>query len=204
MSDVKYARASMSGIVALKNDGSVWWWGEIRTTSAKHVDATRGCKHKEPEKMLDDAIYVTCGSFTIAAIKEDRTLWTWGNNTFGSCGYDSKNQDFIEEPVKVLDDVKMVWIDEVRFGTKSTYTGDENTSSSDDFDYTYVTFTEKTDGSLYACGKYVDGEGSKIWDFKLYGDIERDPNETDPNSEYAPVELVYSDRFQPIQFVEKE
>ena len=40
--------------------------------------------------------------FTIAAIKEDGTLWTWGNNTFGSCGYDSKNQDFIEEPVKIV------------------------------------------------------------------------------------------------------
>ena len=25
------------------------------------------------------------------------------------------NQDFIEEPVKVLNDVKMVWMDEVRF-----------------------------------------------------------------------------------------
>ena len=203
MSDVKYARASQSGIVALKNDGSVWWWGQIRTTSAKHPDDTIGCSYSEPTKMLDDAIYVTCGSFSMVAIKEDGTLWTQGNNTFESCGYDSKNQDFIEEPVKVLDDVKMVWMDEVRFGTKSTYTGDENTSASDDFDYTYVTFAEKTDGSLYACGKYVDGEGSKIWDFKLYGDIIRDPNVTDPNSENAPVELVYSDRFQPIQFIEK-
>ena len=27
MSDVKYARASQSGIVVLKDDGSVWWWG---------------------------------------------------------------------------------------------------------------------------------------------------------------------------------
>lgn len=115
MSDVKYARASQSGIVALKNDGSVWWWGEIRTTSAKHPDDTIGCSYSEPTKMLDDAIYVTCGSFSMAAIKDDGTLWTWGNNTFGSCGYDSKNQDFIEEPVKVLDDVKMVWMDEVRF-----------------------------------------------------------------------------------------
>ncbi|WP_029319213.1 hypothetical protein [Butyrivibrio sp. AE3004] len=50
----------------------------------------------------------------------------------------------------------------------------------------------------------IQGEGSKIWDFKLYGDIIRNPNETDPNSENAYVELVYSDRFQPIQFVEKE
>ena len=199
MSDDKYARASQSGIVALKNDGSVWWWGEIRTTSAKHPDDTIGCSYSEPTKMLDDAIYVTCGSFCMAAIKEDGTLWTWGNNTFGSCGYDSKNQDFIEEPVKVLDDVKMVWMDEVRFENSEPYTEED-----DEYDYTYDTFAEKKDGSLYACGKYVDGEGSKIWDFKLYGDTLRTPEEYMDDGLHEPVELVYSDRFQRIQFKEKK
>ena len=198
MSDVKYARASQSGIVALKDDGSVWWWGQIRTTSAKHPDDTIGCSYSEPTKMLDDAIYVTCGSFCMAAIKEDGTLWTWGNNTFGSCGYDSKNQDFIEEPVKVLDDVKMVWMDEVRFENSESYTEED-----DEYDYTYDTFAEKKDGSLYACGKYVDGEGSKIWDFKLYGDTLRTPEEYMDDGLHEPVELVYSDRFQRIQFKEK-
>ncbi|MBO6242796.1 MAG: hypothetical protein J6O61_18515, partial [Butyrivibrio sp.] len=204
MSDVKYARASQSGIVALKNDGSVWWWGQIRTTSAKHPDDTIGCSYSEPTKMLDDAIYVTCGSFSMAAIKEDGTLWTWGNNTFGSCGYDSKNQDFIEEPVKVLGDVKMVWMDEVRFEKAKPYAESESAEGNDDYDYTYVTFAEKKDGSLYACGKYVDGEGSKIWDFKLYGDTLRTPEEYMDDGLHEPVELVYSDRFQRIQFKEKK
>lgn len=204
MSDVKYARASQSGIVALKNDGSVWWWGQIRTTSAKHPDDTIGCSYSEPTKMLDDAIYVTCGSFSIAAIKEDGTLWTWGNNTFGSCGYDSKNQDFIEEPVKVLDDVKMVWMDEVRFEKAKPYAESESAEGNDDYDYTYVTFAEKKDGSLYACGKYVEGEGSKIWDFKLYGDTLRTPEEYMDDGLHEPIELVYSDRFQRIQFKEKD
>ncbi|SFC89387.1 RCC1 domain-containing protein [Butyrivibrio sp. YAB3001] len=203
MSDVKYARASQSGIVALKDDGSVWWWGQIRTTSAKHPDDTIGCSYSDPTKMLDDAIYVTCGSFSMAAIKEDGTLWTWGNNTFGSCGYDSKNQDFIEEPVKVLDDVKMVWMDEVRFEKAKPYAESESAAEGND-DYTYVTFAEKKDGSLYACGKYVEGEGSKIWDFKLYGDTLRTPEEYMDDGLHEPVELVYSDRFQRIQFKEKD
>lgn len=38
MRDVIYARASRRGVVALKNDGSVWWWGEIITTSAKNIE----------------------------------------------------------------------------------------------------------------------------------------------------------------------
>ena len=205
MSDVKYARASQSGIVALKDDGSVWWWGQIRTTSAKHPDDTIGCSYSDPTKMLDDAIYVTCGYFCMAAIKEDGTLWTWGNNTFGSCGYDSKNQDFIEEPVKVLDDVKMVWMDEVRFEKAKPYAESESAAEgNDDYDYKYVTFAEKKDGSLYACGKYVEGEGSKIWDFKLYGDTLRTPEEYMDDGLHEPVELVYSDRFQRIQFKEKK
>ena len=41
------------------------------------------------------------------ALKNDGSAWCWGTN-----------QDFIEEPVKVLDDVKMVWMDEVRFDMK--------------------------------------------------------------------------------------
>lgn len=69
-----YACASRRGVVALKNDGSVWWWGEIITTSAKNIEDTKGVSYTEPEKMLDDAIYVTCGDFSIAAIKEDARI----------------------------------------------------------------------------------------------------------------------------------
>ena len=201
MRDVTYARASSRGVVALKNDGSVWWWGEIRTTSAKNTKDTKGVSYTEPEKMLDDAIYVTCGNFSIAAIKEDGTLWTWGNNTFGSCGYDSNDKDFIEEPVMVSEDVKMVWMDEARFDTvekRLSYGISPYTC-----DYTYVTFVEKKDGSLLACGYEVEGEGSKSWTYMLYGDILRTPDQM--NGVYEePVTVGYSDKFQRIEFCEKD
>lgn len=175
MQDVQYARAGMRGITALKKDGSVWWWGEVRTTSAKNIEDTAGVRYAKPEKMLEDAIYVTCGKFCAAAIKEDETLWTGGNNTFGSCGYDSGNEDFIEKPVMVLDDVKMVWMDEVRFDSienRLSY----GVVSPYECDYTYVTFAEKKDGSLLACGYEVEGAGSKSWSYMLYGDILRTPD----------------------------
>ena len=88
---------------------------------------------------------------------------TWGNNTFGSCGYDSKNKDFIENPVKVLDEVKMVWIDQVSFNSSNT----RFSLGIDPYEcnYTYVTFVEKSDNSLWACGYGVTGEGSKIAGF---------------------------------------
>ncbi len=152
--------------------------------------------------MLDDAIYVTCGDFSIAAIKEDGTLWTWGNNTFGSCGYDCGDEDFIEEPVMVLEDVKMVWMDEARFDTL-----EERLSygiSSYTCDYTYVTFVEKNDGSLLACGYEVEGEGSKSWTYMLYGDILRTSNQMNGGVYEAPVTVSYSDIFQRIEFCEKD
>lgn len=203
MQDVMYARASSRGITALKKDGSVWWWGEIRTTSAKNVEDTKGVSYAKPEKMLDDAIYVTCGNFCAAAIKENGTLWTWGNNTFGSCGYDSGGKDFIEKPVMVLEDVKMVWMDEARFDSI-----DERLSygyiSPYKCDYTYVTFAEKRDGSLVACGYEVEGEGSKSWTYMLYGDILRTPDQMNGGVEAEPVTVVYSDVFQKIEFHEKD
>ena len=201
MQDVAYARAGMRGIVALKNDGSVWWWGEIITTSAKNIKDTEGVSYTKPEKMLEDAIYVTCGNFSIAAIKEDGTLWTWGNNTFGSCGYDSNDKDFIEEPVMVLEDVKMVWMDEARFDTVEERLGDYISPYT--CDYTYVTFAEKKDGTLYACGYEVEGKGSKSFTYMLYGDILRTPDQMN-GGEFEPVMVDYSDIFQRIEFREKD
>lgn len=203
MKDVQYARAGMRGITALKKDGSVWWWGEVRTTSAKNIEDTAGVRYTKPEKMLENAIYVTCGKFCAAAIKEDGTLWTWGNNTFGSCGYDSGNEDFIEKPVMVLDDVKMVWMDEARFDSienRLSY----GAVSPYECDYTYVTFAEKKDGSLLACGYEVAGEGSKSWSYMLYGDILRTPDQMNGSAEESPVTVVYSDVFQQVAFHEKD
>ena len=199
LQDVRYARVTMRGIAALKKDGSVWWWGEIITTSAKNIEKAVGLQYSKPVKMLDHAIYVTCGQFCMAAIKEDGTLWTWGNNTFGSCGYDSGDQDFIEEPVMVLEDVKMVWMDEVRFDTIEKTVCDGYISPYR-CQYPYVTFVEKKDGSVYACGYEVEGEGSKSWTYLLYGDILR----TDEDPDFPPVTVTYSDVFQRISIKEKD
>lgn len=199
LQDVRYARVTMRGIAALKKDGSVWWWGEIITTSAKNIEKAVGLQYSKPVKMLDHAIYVTCGQFCMAAIKEDGTLWTWGNNTFGSCGYDSGDRDFIEEPVRVLEDVKMVWMDEIRFDTIEKTVCDGYISPYR-CQYPYVTFVEKKDGSVYACGYEVEGEESKSWTYLLYGDILR----TDEDPDFPPVTVTYSDVFQRISIKEKD
>lgn len=168
MENVRYARCGMGSIVALKEDGSVWYWGEINTTSSVTGNQTTGCSFSEPHVMMVDAVYVTSGYFTMAAIKEDGSLWTWGNNSFGSCGVDSGNQDFIEEPVKAAENVKMVWFDQLAFNSYETRLVHDWRGRCS---YTYNTFIEKEDGTLWACGADVTGEGRQARTYQLYGDL---------------------------------
>ncbi|MDR2045279.1 MAG: hypothetical protein LBQ15_13195 [Clostridium sp.] len=201
MEDVSYARCGYRSITALQKDGSVWWWGEFKTTSSKSGKADEKMSHAQPVKMMDGAVYVTSGAFSAGAIKEDGSLWTWGNNTFGSCGTDSGEEDFIREPVKALEQVKMVWFDSMEFNAAASGipAGLGNTYACV---YPYVTFVEKQDGSLAACGFEVTGEGSRKRGYDYYGDIIR-PMETLEGERYVPVEVSYSERFQPIDIMEK-
>jgi len=190
MESVLYARCGNRSITALKTDGSVWWWGEFITLSSKSGEAGLKMSESEPKKILEDAIYVSSGPFSAGAIKSEGSLWTWGNNTFGSCGIDNGDDDFIFEPVKVLDDVKMVWFDSMVFNCsmKDISIGIGNYYSCY---YPYVTFVEKIDGSLLACGLDVKGEDSKQRVFKYFGDL------------FKEVNVTYTDSFQPIIIKEK-
>ncbi len=46
------------------------------------------------------------GYSTVYAIREDNSLWTWGENTYGQCGVG--HTENVYEPVKILDNIKMV------------------------------------------------------------------------------------------------
>ena len=198
MTDVAYARAGMECIVALKTDQTAYWWGQYAPTTNTHVDAGWGNYWKveedasnsvkmlavEPVKIMEHCRYITTGSYTGAAISEAGELYTWGSNIFGQCGTSVTKDDFVRTPVKVMDDVKMVWPDRIYFS--------EPLSSSSEFvrwetDYKYVTFVMTADHTLMAAGLDL-GDNEKVTE--VNGDLV----ETQTHR--------YSDSFVPVRAVE--
>lgn len=195
MEQVAYARAGMYSIVALKEDGSVWWWGEYKALSATSYENSyadgywayeewpenpRKMMYTSPRLMLEDCIYATTGNWTGAAITRDGELYTWGFNIWGQCGTPVTADDYVRMPQKVLGNVKMVWPERMAFSDSRTAIPEfasYNTS------YNNNLFVQLKDGTLLACGLDL---GTKTKTIQLEGDM------------LQPVTKNYSDRFVPI------
>jgi alpha-tubulin suppressor-like RCC1 family protein len=72
------------------SDGTVWCWGE----NYRGKNGTTGPRLNVPTKIAKDALNadftnvksVSVGRFVACALKNDGTVWCWGNNTFGELG----------------------------------------------------------------------------------------------------------------------
>lgn len=198
MTDVAYARAGRECIVALQNNKTAYWWGQYAPWTHTYAggsyeeywkleeDASNPLKMfaAEPKKIMEQCKYVTTGTFTGAAISESGGLYTWGFNVFGQCGTPVTGDDFVRTPIKVMDNVKMVWPDRIVFS--------DPISQSSEFgrwetDYIYNTFVLTEDNRLLAVGLDI-GDKEKVT--QVNGDLE----ETQANR--------YNDDFAPIQVVE--
>lgn len=193
LENVAYVRAGMESIAALDRDGNVWWWGEYcgnyHTRVLDHRDYTNAVEddsnpakmlYVQPRKILEDCIYVTTGDTTGAAISADGGLYTWGRNIFGECGTPVTNDDFVRTPKRVLENVRMVWVDKIAFGSleeEIPETGRYKTS------YDFNLFAQLADGTMLGAGK---GLGDQEKTIAVTGDLVQ----TSFN--------VYSDTFVPI------
>lgn len=101
--DVKMAAGTDYSYAILKNDGSVWTWGENRYGEiGDGTTEPRG----EPVKIMDDVQSISGGANHFAAVKVDGSLWTWGWNRLGELGDGTQEDRTI--PVKIMDDVQKV------------------------------------------------------------------------------------------------
>lgn len=77
-----------------------------------HADGTFTDQPREykiqttPVKVLENVVSVSCGAYFTAAIKEDGTLWMWGQNDMGQLGNGTRQNQ--HTPIQVLDQVAAV------------------------------------------------------------------------------------------------
>ncbi|KPU44461.1 N-acetylmuramoyl-L-alanine amidase LytC precursor [Oxobacter pfennigii] len=98
-----YQKVEMSGgyALALKTDGTVWFWGyEIRPDQG-------GWARSRPGKIegLNEIVSISAGDSHAAALKEDGTVWSWGNNGSGQLGDGTRGDKATPVMAVGLDDV---------------------------------------------------------------------------------------------------
>lgn len=71
--------------VALKNDGTVWSWGN-NNSGKLGVGATTNCNTPTQVINLNNIIAISAGTNHTVALRKDGTVWTWGENRFGQLG----------------------------------------------------------------------------------------------------------------------
>jgi alpha-tubulin suppressor-like RCC1 family protein len=71
---------------AIKTDGTFWTWGYNNNGQLGTNTITHRSSPVQTIAFGTNWKQVSCGSFQMAAIKTDGTLWTWGNNASGQLG----------------------------------------------------------------------------------------------------------------------
>ncbi len=80
------------GGAALRDDGTVWMWGEDREgllgTGTLTKSWQSGKAHYAPERVkgIDGVVQIVGGAKHMLALRSDGTVWVWGANKYGQLG----------------------------------------------------------------------------------------------------------------------
>ncbi|MGE5328107.1 MAG: Calx-beta domain-containing protein [Deltaproteobacteria bacterium] len=120
--DVKAIAAGYNYTVALKSDGTVWTWG-----LNDNMQLGRGANNTTPSKTpvmvpksasvdgFNNIKAIASGDYHVIALKEDGTVWTWGNNGYQQLGDGTTTNNGV--PLKISGLVGVVAITGTAYST---------------------------------------------------------------------------------------
>lgn len=122
---------------AIEEDGTLWSWGDSHVGELGNgQDYVYGAP---PSKILDNVKSIVQSydrlDPTIYALKNDGSLWAWGNNKYGAVGVGTTDNTTI--PIKILDNVTSITASNLGDGSFETYS---------------FAYALKNDGTLWAWG----------------------------------------------------
>ncbi|MDQ2086550.1 dockerin type I domain-containing protein [Herbivorax sp. ANBcel31] len=87
--------------VALKENGTVWTWGESSVVDANHtISQVVG---------IDNVKSISTGNSFVLALKEDGSVWAWGWNENGELGIGNNEHSSVPVQIKGLSNVKNIF-----------------------------------------------------------------------------------------------
>ncbi|WP_332908492.1 RCC1 domain-containing protein [Paenibacillus roseus] len=91
LNNVRIASGGGSHSVAVKNDGTVWVWGTNNYGELGFGTTTPAYRNTAVQVSgLVNIISVSAGSSYSLAVKQDGTVWAWGNNSYGQLGDETR------------------------------------------------------------------------------------------------------------------
>lgn len=97
VSDIVGIAAGSASSVALKSDGTVWWWGYLSNDTGIFPTPWQA-------EDLDGVIAVAAGGLHQIALRGDGTVWSWGYNYYGQLGNNSTTGGRLPRQAERLDD----------------------------------------------------------------------------------------------------